>query len=88
MELVRMGLDIDIDKETWKILIGVEAAVAEAPTPDRRPRPRGWVWKTTCAYTMMLATVVCACVTTYWVYLLVKSSLANYRDVIQHQFMK
>ena len=88
MELVRMGLDIDIDKETWKILIGVEAAVAEAPTPDRRPRPRGWVWKTTCAYTMMLATVVCACVTTYWVYLLVKSSLANYRDIIQHQFMK
>ena len=87
VKLVKMGLDINIDKETWKILIGVEAAVAEAPTPNRRSRPRGRVWKTTCAYTMMLATVMCACITMYWVYQLVEKSLANYRDVVQHQFL-
>ena len=87
VKLMKMGLDINIDEETWKILIGVEAAVAEAPTPNRRSRPRGRVWKTTCAYTMMLATVMCACITMYWVYQLVEKSLANYRDVVQHQFL-
>ena len=87
VKLVKMGLDINCDKETWKILMGVEAAVAEAPTPNRRSRPRGRVWKITCAYTMMLATVMCACITMYWVYQLVEKSLANYRDVVQHQFL-
>ena len=87
MKLVKMGLDINIDIETWKRLIEVEAAVAEAPTQNRRAGPRGRVWKTTCVYTMMLATVMCVCITMYWVYQLVEKSLANYRDVVQHQFL-
>ena len=87
VKFVKMGLDINFDKETWKILMGVEAAVAEAPTPHRRSGSRGRVWKTTCAYTMMLATVMCACITMYWVYQLVEKSLANYRNAVQHQFL-
>ena len=87
MKFVKMGLDIDFDKETWKILMGVEAAVAEAPTPHRRPGSRDRVWNTTWAYTVMLATVMCLCITMYWVYQLVERSLANYRKAVQNQLL-
>ena len=87
VKFMKMGLDINFDKETWKILMGVEAAVAEAPTPHRRPGSRNRVWETTCAYTMMIATVICMCITMYWVYQLVEKSLANYRDAVQNQFL-
>ena len=87
VKFMKMGLDINVSKETWKMLVGIEAAVAEMPTPHRRPGSRNRVWETTCAYTMMIATVICMCITMYWVYQLVEKSLANYRDAVQNQFL-
>ena len=84
VDFMDMGRDIEVNTETWKMMVAMEAAVAEAPTPHRRPGSRDRVWKTTWAYTMMLATVMCMCITMYWVYQLVEKSLANYRNAVQH----
>ena len=87
VKFIEMGLDIKVNKETWKMMVGMETAVAEAPTPRRRPGSRDRVWNTTWAYIVMLATVMCLCMTMYWVYQLVERSLANYRKAVQNQLL-
>ena len=87
VDFIDMGRDIENNTETWKMMVAMEAAVAEAPTPHRRPGSRDRVWNTTWAYIVMLATVMCLCMTMYWVYQLVERSLANYRKAVQNQLL-
>ena len=87
VDFMDMGRDIEVNTETWKMMVAMETAVAEAPTPHRRPGSRDRDWNTTWAFVVMLATVMCLCLTIYWVYQLVERSLANYRQVVQNQLL-
>ena len=86
-KFIEMGLDIKVYKDTWKVMVAMETAVAEAPTPRRRPGSCDRVWNTTWAYMVMLATVMCSWMTMFWVYLLVKRSPANHRKAVRNQLL-